>query len=81
MNLYKCSINLYIFNTFVLDKYIAIFIIMYIASQIEVPQKSMRQFQIMSLVPHPQIGTFYEELWPGGWQMQNRYLNIYNASY
>ena len=32
-------------------------------------QQNMRQFQIMSLVPHTQVGTFYEEII---WQGQNR---------
>ena len=41
---------------------------MHIASQIEGQQHHMRQFQIMSLVPHPQTGPFYEEICPAGWQ-------------
>ena len=49
---------------------------MHIASQIEEQQENMRQFQTMSLMPHPQIGPFYELIWPAGWQAQNRYLNI-----
>ena len=33
----------------------------------------------MPLVPHPQIGLFHEEIWPAGWQAQNRYLKILNV--
>ena len=36
---------------------------MHIASQIGGQLLNMRQFQIMSLMPHPQIGPFYEEIW------------------
>ena len=42
------------------------------ASQNGGQQQNMRQFQIMSLVPCPEIGTFYKDIWPAGWQMQNR---------
>ena len=55
---------------------------MHIASQIGGQQQNMRQSQIMSLVLHPQIlGTFYDEIWPAGWQAWNRYLNILNVYY
>ena len=47
------------------NKYVAIFIIMHIASLIGGQQQNMRQCQIMSLVPHPQIGPFYEQIWLG----------------
>ena len=43
------------------NKCVAIFIKMPIASQVE-GQQNMRQFQIMSVVPHLQIGPFYEEI-------------------
>ena len=58
------------------NKYVAIFIIMHIAGHIGGQQQNMRKFQIKVLVPHPQIGPFYDEIWPAGWQAQNRYLNI-----
>ena len=48
------------------NKYVAVFIMMHIASQIGGQQQNMRQLQIMSLVPHPQIGPFREEIWPPG---------------
>ena len=48
------------------NKYVAIFIVMHIASQIAGQQQNMTQFQIMSLVPHPQIGPFYDEIWQAG---------------
>ena len=54
---------------------------MHIASQIGEQQQNMTQFQIKSLVPHPQIGLIHEEIWSAGWQMQNRYLNILNYYY
>ena len=63
------------------NKYVAIFIIIHIASQIGGQQQNMKQFQIMSLVPYPQIGPFCEEIWPAGWQVQKRYLNIKNVYY
>ena len=75
MNLYICGINLYIFKIFV-NKCIAIFIIMHSVSQIGGEQQNMKQFQIMSLEQHAQIGPLYEEIWPAGWQVQNRYLKI-----
>ena len=42
---------------------------MHIVSQIGGQQLNMRQFHIMSLVPHPQIDPFYEEILPVGWQV------------
>ena len=39
---------------------------MHITSQIGGQQLNMRQFQIIVLVPNPQIGPFYEEIWPAG---------------
>ena len=58
------------------NKYISIFIIMNIASQIIGQQQNMRQFQIMSLSRNPHLGSFYDEIWPARWQAQNRYLKI-----
>ena len=75
INLYKCGIHLEMFKIFV-SKYVAIFIIMHITCQIGEQQQNMRQFQIKSLVPHPQIGPCYEQIQPSGWQAQNRYLDI-----
>ena len=49
---------------------------MHLASQIGEQQPNMRQFQIISLVPRPQIGPLYKEIWSAGWQDQNRYVNI-----
>ena len=37
-------------------------IIMHIAGLIGGQEQNMRQFQIMELVPHPQMGPFYEEI-------------------
>ena len=37
---------------------------MHSASQIGGQQQNVRQFQIISLVPHPQIGLVYKEIWP-----------------
>ena len=68
--IYKCSISLYIFKI-LFNKYFAISIIMHSASQIR-RKLNMSQLQIVSLVPHPQIGPFYEEIWPAGWQVQYR---------
>ena len=57
------------------------FIIVNIVCQIGGQQQNMRQLQIMSLVPHPHIQPFYEEMQLAGWQVQNRYLNILNVYY
>ena len=46
------------------------------ASQIGGQQQNMRQFQIMSIVPHTHLGPLYGVIWPTGWQAQNKYLNI-----
>ena len=50
MNVYKYYINLSIKKK--INKYVAIYIMMHIASQIGGEQQNMRQFQTMSLVTH-----------------------------
>ena len=49
---------------------------MHIANEIGGQQQNMRQVEIMSLVHHHQTWVFYEEIWPAGWQVQNRYVKI-----
>ena len=53
---------------------------MHIVSHIAGEQLNMGQFETMSLGPHPQIGPFYEEICPDGWQAQNSYLKSSNVS-
>ena len=64
------------FSKYFFNKYVAIFKIIHIASQIGGQQQTMKQFPIMLLVPRLQIGPFYDEIWPVDWQVQNRYLKI-----
>ena len=44
------------------NKCVAVFIIKHIASQTGGQQQNMREFQNMSLVPHPDIGPLYEDI-------------------
>ena len=57
----------------ILNKYVAIVIIMHIACQIGGQQQNRRQFQIMLLVPHPQIGSFMKK---SGWLAGKRRTDI-----
>ena len=75
MNSYICGINCVHFQI-IFKKYVAIVIIIHIAIQIEGQELNMKQLTIMSLVPHLQIGVFYEDARWAGWQVQNRYLKL-----